>query len=274
MDLSTTKKLNNDVNIPILGLGVFKSKEGQETVDAVRWAIEAGYRHIDTAAAYGNEKSVAQGILQSGINRKDVFITTKLWTDDMRQGTQREAFMKSLDLLNTDYIDLYMLHWPTPEHYMESWEILVDLYKKGLIRAIGVSNFHRHHLDDILKIADVVPVVNQVEMHPYFTQIPLCTYCEKLGIAPEAWSPLARGAALKDETIKIIADKYGKSAAQVVIRWNVQRGILIIPKSVHRERIFENGNVFDFELSDEDMAKISGLNRNQRMFSDPDNFRF
>lgn len=268
------KKLNNGVEIPMLGLGVFQSREGREAVNAVRWAIEAGLRHIDTAAAYGNESSVAEGIRQSGVERKDVFITTKLWTDDMRSGKQRAALLRSLDKLNTDYVDLYLLHWPTPDYFVESWQVLVDLYREGLIRAIGVSNFQPHHLDALTKVSDIVPAVNQIELHPYLSQVALCAECENRGIAPEAWSPLGHGAALKDETIAAIAQGYGKSVAQIIIRWELQRGIITIPKSVHHARIMENADVFDFELSEKDIKAINGLNRNHRTGPDPDNFPF
>lgn len=274
MDISSTTTLHNGVDMPLLGLGVYKIREGKEAVDAVRWAIEAGYRLIDTASAYGNEKSVGEAIRQSGIDRKDIFITTKMWTDDMRQGRQRETIMESLEKLNTDYIDLYLLHWPTPDYYVQSWEILIDVYKQGLIRAIGVSNFHDYHLDAIIQATGVVPTVDQFEIHPYLSQVPLCATCEKLGIVPEAWSPLGRGAALKDQTIASIAQKYGKTPAQVVIRWEIQRGIITIPKSVHRERIRENADVFDFELSGADMDRINAINRDERRGSNPDTFAF
>jgi diketogulonate reductase-like aldo/keto reductase len=274
MNLGTTRKLNNGVEIPVLGLGVFRSQQGQETLDAVRWALEAGYRHVDTAKAYGNEQSVGDGIRESGIDRKQLFITTKLWNEDMRQGTQREAFMKSLELLRTDYLDLYLIHWPVPGKYAESWETLIDLYNQKLIRAIGVSNFQKHHLDEIIRRTGFVPAVNQIEIHPRLTQVELCGYCEKLGIAPEAWSPLGHGTLLEDETLVGIAKKYGKSTAQIMIRWDLQRNIITIPKSVNRKRIAQNADVFDFELDDADMAAIFALNRNERTGPDPDNFGF
>lgn len=274
MNLQSTRTLNNGVEIPRLGLGVFKSQDGAETEHAVRWALEAGYRHIDTAKAYHNEGSVGKAIAESGIDRKEIFITTKLWNDDMRAGKQREVFEQSLEALRTDYVDLYLIHWPVKEAYVESWEIMVDLYRQGLIRAIGVSNFNEHHLDDVIRATGIVPAVNQIELHPRLTQAPLCAYCEKLGIAPEAWSPLGHGGLIADETLSAIGKKYGKSAAQVMIRWDLQRGIITIPKSVHRERIVQNADVFDFALSDADMAAISAMNRDERTGADPESFPF
>jgi methylglyoxal/glyoxal reductase len=272
MDFSTSKTLNNGVQIPIFGLGVFRS--ASETKDAVKWALEAGYRHIDTAKIYGNEADVAKGIKESGVDRKDIFITTKLWNDDMRQGKQREAFEKSLELLETDYIDLYLIHWPAKGVYNDSWRIMEEYYKQGKIRAIGVSNFHKHHLEDLLTIAEVVPAVNQIECSPHLTQKPLFDYCNEKGIALEAWSPLGGGKLLSDPAIQAVADKYGKTAAQVIIRWHIQRDTIVIPKSVHKDRIISNGEVFDFNISDEDMAAITAMNQNKRVGSDPDTFTF
>lgn len=272
MDFLTSKTLNNGVKIPIFGLGVFQS--ASETKDAVRWALEAGYRHIDTAKIYGNEADVAKGIKESGVNRKDIFITTKLWNDDMRQGKQREAFERSLELLETDYVDLYLIHWPAKGVYNESWKIMEEYYKRGKIRAIGVSNFHKHHLEDLLSIAEVVPAVNQIECHPHLTQKPLLDYCNEKGIAFEAWSPLGGGQLLSDPAIKEVADKYGKTVAQLIIRWHIQRDTIVIPKSVHKERIISNGDIFDFNISDQDMAAITGMNKDRRVGANPDTFTF
>jgi methylglyoxal/glyoxal reductase len=272
MDFLTSKTLNNGVKIPIFGLGVFQS--ANETKDAVRWALEAGYRHIDTAKIYRNEADVAKGIKESGIDRKDIFITTKLWNDDMRQGKQREAIEKSLELLDTDYIDLYLIHWPVKGVYNESWKIMEEYYKKGVIRAIGVSNFHQHHLEDLFTVAEVIPAVNQIECHPHLTQEPLLKYCTEKGIAFEAWSPLGGGQLLSDQEIKAVADKYGKTVAQLIIRWHIQRDTIVIPKSVHKDRIISNGEVFDFNISDEDMAAITAMNKDRRVGSNPDTFTF
>jgi diketogulonate reductase-like aldo/keto reductase len=272
MNFLASKTLNNGVKIPMLGLGVYKS--ASRTKDAVRWALEAGYRHIDTAMMYNNEADVAAGIRESGVNRKDIFLTTKLWNDDMRQGKQREAFEKSLELLGTDYVDLYLIHWPVKDVYNESWRIMEELYKQGRARAIGVSNFQRYHLDDLLSNAEVVPAVNQIECHPYLTQQPLLDYCSDKGIAIQAWSPLSRGLLFSDPTIVSLAEKYGKTAAQLIIRWHLQRDTIVFPKSIHKDRIIENANVFDFEICFEDMAAITALNQDRRIGADPDTFTF
>ena len=236
MNLHSSKTLNNGVEIPYLGLGVFQCNDGDETVNAVRWAIEAGYRHIDTAAAYRNEKSVGQAILESGIDRDELFVTTKLWKEDMLQGTQMKAFEKSLKLLQLDYVDLYLIHWPVPGKTLESWKVLEEIYKSGRARAIGVSNFVQRHLDLLLQDAKIVPAVNQIQCHPHFSQQSLVAYCEKLGIACEAWSPLGGtgGNLLDDPVLKKIAEKHAKSVAQIVLRWDLQRGTITIPKSTHQ----------------------------------------
>lgn len=268
------KVLNNGVEIPYFGLGVFNS--GEDTAAAVKDALEAGYRHIDTASCYGNEDLVAEGIKNSGIDRKDIFITTKLWNDDMRSHRQKEAIEKSLELLNTDYIDLYLIHWPVANVFNESWKIMEEYYKKGILKSIGVSNFHKNHLDELLTIADVIPAVNQIELHPFLTQEELVKYNEDKGIAIECWGPLARGKIFQDELLEYLADKYDKTVSQIVLRWEIQRGLITIPKSVKKERIVENFQIFDFELSKMDMDEISKLNRNERVLegADPDTFTF
>jgi diketogulonate reductase-like aldo/keto reductase len=268
MDIHTTKKLNNGVKIPYLGLGVFQCNDGVETVNAVRWAIESGYRHIDTAAAYHNEQSVGQAIRESGIDRKELFVTTKLWKEDMLQGTQMQAFEKSLKLLQLDYIDLYLIHWPVPGKNVESWKILEEINKSGRARAIGVSNFVERHLDLLLQDAKIVPAVNQIQCHPHFSQQPLATYCDKHGITVEAWSPLGGtgGNLLDDAVLKKIAAKHARSAAQIVLRWDLQRGLITIPKSTHKERIIANTDIYGFKLSKDDMKAINELNQNVRPF--------
>lgn len=274
MDYLHTKTLNNGVEIPVLGLGVFNS--GKDTANAVRFALEMGYRHIDTAKIYKNEADVAKGIKESGVDRKDIFITTKLWNDDMRAHKQREVIEKSLELLETDYIDLYLIHWPVKDVYKESWKIMEEYYNKGVFKAIGVSNFQKYHLDDLLADAEIVPAVNQVELHPYLTQEDLVIFDNDKGIATECWGPLARGKIFSDEVLGLIADKYGKTISQIVLRWEIQRGLITIPKSVHKDRIVENMNIFDFELSLDDMKTISNLNRDERMLegANPDTFTF
>ena len=263
MNINSTKKLNNGIEIPYLGFGVFQVKDGDETINAVRWAIEAGYRHIDTAQAYRNEKSVGQGIIQSGIARKELFITTKLSIEDIRAGTQMKGFENSLKLMQLDYIDLYLIHWPVTGKNKESWKILEEIYKSGRARAIGVSNFVEFHLDKLLQDTKIVPAVNQIQLHPNFSQQPLVAYCEKLGIACEAWSPLGGtgGKLLDDPVLTKIAGKYKKSTAQVVLRWELQSGIITIPKSTHQARIKANTELYDFELSAADMKTINDLDK-------------
>lgn len=275
MDINTTKKLNNGIEIPMFGLGVFRSKDGSETANAVRWAIEAGYTHIDTAKIYANEASVGQGVRDSGVAREKLFVTTKLWNDDMRANRQLQAIDDSLKALAMDYIDMYLIHWPV-ENYVESWAAIEKILASGKARSIGVSNFQPHHLDTLLKQAATKPVVNQIEMHPYLSQETLRQYCEAKGIAVQAWSPLGGqgGNVLADAKIAEIAAKHGKTPAQVVIRWDLQHGVITIPKSVHKERISENADVFDFELSSAEMSAIDSLNKNTRVGPDPDNFNF
>lgn len=268
------KKLNNGTQIPILGLGVYNS--GKETAQAVKTALELGYRHIDTAKFYANETDVAQGIKQSGISRKEVFLTTKIWNDDMRAHRQHEVIEESLKKLDTDYIDLFLIHWPVKDVFVETWKIMEEYYKKGVFKAIGVSNFHPQHMEELLKSAEIIPAVNQIEVHPYLTQNDLIKYNQDKGIEIECWSPIARGKVFKDEFLKSLADKYSKTISQIVLRWEVQRGLIVLPKSVHEARLKENADIFDFTLTDEDMKAISNLNRNERVNeeSNPDTFTF
>lgn len=276
--LQDTVALNNGVNMPWLGLGVYLAKEGDEVERAVQAAIRHGYRSIDTAAAYRNEegvgRAVAQALKDNGLSREDVFITTKVWNADQGYESTLAAFEESLSRLNMDYVDLYLIHWPVKGKYKDTWRALEKIYQEGKARAIGVSNFQIHHLEDLLQVSEVVPAVNQVELHPELTQKELLQYCNDKGIRLEAWSPLGQGNLLNHEVLKGIADKHGKSAAQVILRWDLQNGVITIPKSVHEERIVQNGNVFDFELDAEDMRTIDNLNRNRRFGSDPDNFNF
>jgi len=276
MNLSSTLKLNNGVEMPLLGLGVFQSAEGEETYNAVKWAIEAGYKHIDTATVYENEKSVGKAIRDSGVKREDIFVTTKLWNANMRQGNQYQAFEESLERLGMDYVDLYLIHWPVKDKYVESWKVLERIYKEGRSKAVGVSNFHTYHLEDIFAASDLVPAVNQVECHPWLTQVELVGYCQKKGIMFEPWSPLGAGQLIVNETLAEIAKKYNKSPAQLILKWGLQRGFVNIPKSVKKERIIENSLIFDFALADEDMAAIFKLNINERVMpkADPDNVTF
>ncbi|ARU63809.1 aldo/keto reductase [Tumebacillus avium] len=266
--------LANGVHMPWLGLGVFKTQEGEEVENSVRYALEAGYRHIDTAAIYRNEEGVGRAVQASGIAREELFITTKVWNTEQGYETTLAAFEESRQKLGLEYVDLYLIHWAVKEKYKETWRALEKLYKDGLVRAIGVSNFQVHHLQDLMATANVKPMVNQVEYHPYLTQKELLAFCKQEGIQFEAWSPIMRGRVNDEPVIVQLAEKYGKTPAQIVLRWDLQHGVVTIPKSVRRERVIENAQLFDFELSAEDMATLDGLNREQRFGSDPDNFSF
>ncbi|KDE48947.1 glyoxal reductase [Geobacillus sp. CAMR12739] len=266
--------LHNGVKMPWVGLGVYKVKEGEEVRSAVRTALEIGYRHVDTAAFYENEEGVGQAIRESGIPREQVFVTTKVWNTDQGYETTLKAFDKSLKKLGFDYVDLYLVHWPVKGKYKETYKALEKLYKDGYVRAIGVSNFQIHHLQDVMADCEIKPMVNQVEYHPRLTQKELLTFCRENGIQLEAWSPLMRGEILSEPTIVDIGRKYGKTPAQVVLRWDLQRGVVTIPKSVTPARIKENADIFDFSLTDEEMKQIDALNLNKRVGPDPDNFNF
>ena len=272
--ITATTTLNNGVEMPWLGFGVFKMQDGPEVEQSVSKALEVGYRSIDTAAAYNNEEGVGKAIKASGIPRQELFITTKVWNEDQRQGNTLAAFEASCRRLELDYIDLYLIHWPVAGRYKETWQALEKLYEDGLVRAIGVSNFHIHHLEDLLPTCQVVPAVNQVEFHPYLVHTDLRQYCAKRQIQFEAWSPLARGRIFDDPTLVELSQKYGKSPAQLLIHWDLQHQVVTIPKSSTPQRIAENIAVFDFEISADDMARLDGLNRNQRTGPDPDNFDF
>ncbi|MGF7034129.1 diketogulonate reductase-like aldo/keto reductase [Paenibacillus mucilaginosus] len=273
-----TTTLNNGVTMPVLGLGVFQVEEGQELVQAVKTAIRQGYRSIDTAAIYGNEASVGQGIREAlqegGLSRKDLFVTSKVWNADLGYESTLAAYEASLAKLGLEYLDLYLIHWPVAGKYKEAWRALETLYKEGRVRAIGVSNFQIHHLEDILRDAEVKPMVNQVEFHPRLTQQELLKFCREQGVQPEAWSPLMQGGLLEDPVLKEIAAKHGVSVAQVILRWDLQQGVVTIPKSTKAHRIAENADLFGFELTAGEMERISGLNKNQRIGPDPDNFDF
>jgi methylglyoxal/glyoxal reductase len=266
--------LHNGVQMPWLGLGVYKVQEGEEALQSIKAAIKAGYRSIDTAALYQNEESVGQAIKESGVSREELFITTKVWNEDQRNDSVLEAFETSIQKLGLDYIDLYLIHWPVKEKYKQTWKVLEQLYKEGRIRAIGVSNFQIHHLEDLLSIAEIKPMVNQVELHPLLAQPELRDYCKKQEIQIEAWAPLGQGRLLEHPVLKEIAAKHNKTTAQVILRWDIQNGIVTIPKSIKESRIIENATIFDFSLSNTDIQKINALNENKRFGGDPDNFTF
>ncbi|MBK5462193.1 aldo/keto reductase [Peribacillus butanolivorans] len=277
-NLQDTTTLHNGVKMPWFGLGVFKVEEGPELVNAVKVAIKHGYRSIDTAAIYGNEEGVGQGIREglkeAGISREDLFVTSKVWNADLGYESTIAAYETSLKKLGLEYLDLYLIHWPVEGKYKEAWKALETLYKEGKVKAIGVSNFQIHHLKDVIKDAEVKPMVNQVECHPRLTQKEVQAFCKEQGIQLEAWSPLMQGELLDNEVLQEIATKHGKSVAQVILRWDLQNGIVTIPKSTKEHRIVENSSVFDFELTEEDMNRISELNQNHRVGPDPDNFDF
>ena len=269
--------LNNGVEIPQVGLGVFQTKEGADVERAVHSALEAGYRLIDTAAAYGNEAGVGKAIKASGLPREEIFITTKLWNANHAYDDALRAFDESLAKLDCGYVDLYLIHWPLPMEgkFTQAWKALERLYASERVRAIGVSNFKPHHLEELLKGAETVPAVNQIELHPLFQQKATRAYCLEHGIVVESYSPLMRaGEALEHPVITRLAQTYGKTPAQVILRWHVQSGFIVIPKSVKPERIRENLALFDFELSPNDMRAIEGMDREQRIGADPDTARF
>ncbi|XLG11832.1 promiscuous glyoxal/methylglyoxal reductase [Bacillus subtilis] len=272
--LKDTVKLHNGVEMPWFGLGVFKVENGNEATESVKAAIENGYRSIDTAAIYKNEEGVGIGIKESGVAREELFITSKVWNEDQGYETTLAAFEKSLERLQLDYLDLYLIHWPGKDKYKDTWRALEKLYKDGKIRAIGVSNFQVHHLEELLKDAEIKPMVNQVEFHPRLTQKELRDYCKAQGIQLEAWSPLMQGQLLDNEVLTQIAEKHNKSVAQVILRWDLQHEVVTIPKSIKEHRIIENADIFDFELSQEDMDKIDALNKDERVGPNPDELLF
>jgi diketogulonate reductase-like aldo/keto reductase len=269
-----TITLNNGVQMPQLGFGVFQVPEA-ETTAAVTTALEAGYRSIDTAMIYGNEAAVGTALARSGVPRDELFITTKLWNADQGYDTTLRAFDRSLELLGLEQLDLYLIHWPTPDRdlYVDTWRAFEKLYADGRVRAIGVSNFQPSHLRRIIGLGGTVPAVNQIELHPYLRQPEVCAYDSEHGIATEAWSPLAKGGELlQDEVVTTLAGKHGRTPAQIVLRWHLQLGLIVIPKSVTPSRIRENIQVFDFTLDDADLAALSGLDRGGRTGPDPDAF--
>lgn len=270
MDLSSTLKLNNGVDIPWLGLGVFKSPPGKETEQAVRWALEIGYRHIDTAAFYENEADVGRALRDSGIPREKVFITTKVWNSDQGYERTLAAFDRSRKNLGLDVVDLYLVHWPIKGKYRDTWKALEKLLAEGKARAIGVSNFLAHHLEDLMKSSSVIPAVNQVEFHPLLVQEELLGFDTRARICHEAWAPLGRARNFDNPVIADIAQKYGRTPAQIILRWDIELGVVAIPKSVHRERILENSRIFDFELAREDVVRITALDKGTRLGPHPD----
>lgn len=273
-----TITLNNAITMPQIGLGVWQAQDGDEVVAAVTTALNTGYRLIDTAAVYGNEAGVGQAIALSGVPRNEIFVTTKVWNGDQGYNSTLDAFDASLKRLGLDFIDLYLIHWPAPalDKYIETWRAMEKLYKDGRVRAIGVSNFTPAHLEKLLRVATVVPAVNQIELHPQYPQHETRAFCDEHGIAIESYSPLgsSKGPLLNNSLLAEIGQKYSKSPAQVMIRWHVQQGLIAIPKSVTPERIAANSDVFDFELSKNDMKRIATLDTGQKIGADPDTANF
>ncbi|MGW8724698.1 aldo/keto reductase [Streptomyces sp. NPDC055808] len=268
-----TITLNNGVRIPQLGFGTFQIPK-DETRETTLAALEAGYRHIDTAQMYGNEKEVGQAVRDSGLDRGDVFVTSKLNNDAHAHDDALAAFDRTMDELGLDHLDLFLIHWPLPGKgdFTETWKAMEEIYGSGRAKAIGVSNFQPHHLRRLMENSVVVPAVNQIEVHPYLTQDDVRAFGAEHDIATEAWSPIAQGKVLDDPAINRIADRVGKSPAQVTLRWHLQRGDIVFPKSVTKKRIEENFDLFDFELTEGDLGEISALNRDERTGPDPDRF--
>jgi methylglyoxal/glyoxal reductase len=269
LTIKSTRKLNSGTEIPVLGLGVFQTPPGKVTQEAVKFALKVGYHHIDTASFYGNEEDVGRGIRDSGVPREQVFVTTKLWNSDQGYDSAISACEKSLRKLGLGYIDLYLIHWPVPELRSESWRALVELKRRGSCRAIGVSNYTVRHLKELLGSSDVTPAVNQVEFNPFLYQKELLRFCEGEGIQLEAYSPLTRGNKLGHPVVLDVAKRYSKSPAQVMIRWGLQHGLVVIPKSTRPERIKENSEVFDFEISPADMSRLDSLGEDLHTVWDP-----
>jgi len=273
-DITGTVRLDNGLEMPYLGLGVFKIKDGSEVINAIHNAFDAGYRHIDTAALYGNEEGVGRAIKAYDISREKVFVTSKVWNTEQGYESTLRAFDKSMERLGFEYLDLYLVHWPVAGKYKDTWRALEKIYREGRVKAIGISNFLQHHILDLMQTAEIKPMVNQVEFHPRLVQQDLIDFCKENDIQFEAWSPFRMGEIFKVKELDAIAERYNKSVAQLIVRWDLQKGVVTIPKSVRKERIISNADVFDFEISKEDMALINGLDRQDRIGADPDNLNF
>ncbi len=260
--------------MPWLGLGVFRAAEGGEVEKAIAVALKAGYRSIDTAAVYENEKGVGDAIVKSEIPRKEIFLTSKIWNPEQGYQSTFKAFNRSLEKLQTNYLDLYLIHWPKRERSAETWKAMEELYESGKIRAIGVSNFLEHHLNELLASCKIVPAVNQIEFHPELVQPQLLNYCKLKNIQVEAWRPIMKGAVNSIELLQKLAKKYNKTAVQIVLRWDIQKGVVTIPKSVTPQRIISNADIFDFSLTNDEIAAIDRLDKNRRLGGHPDFITF
>ncbi|MFQ6818476.1 MAG: aldo/keto reductase [Blautia sp.] len=265
--------LNNDRKMPLLGLGVYKATGENEAENAIISAVKCGYRMIDTASAYKNEENVGRGIARCGIPRKELFITTKIWNNAQRLGDVEGAFQRSLDRLGLDYIDLYLIHWPVPGCYLSTWKEMEKILSSGRALSIGVSNFEIRHLEELRRVSGIVPAVNQIECHPLCYPKELIDYCQANGIQVQAYAPLARGAYLDHDVLCVMGTKYAHTPAQVGLRWAVQKGISVIPKSVHPDRIESNANIFDFSIDQEDMDLLDTLNENYHSASVPEDLQ-
>lgn len=271
--MTTSVFLNNDRTMPLLGLGLYKATADDEAENAIAAAVKNGYRLIDTASAYKNEENVGRGIARCGIPRKDLFITTKIWNNAQRLGDVDGAFQRSLNRLCLDYIDLYLIHWPVPGCYLSTWKEMEKFLESGRALSIGVSNFEIRHLEELRKVSGIVPAVNQIECHPLCYPKELIEYCQAKGIQVQAYAPLARGAYLDNDILCVLGTKYAHTPAQVGLRWAVQKGISVIPKSVHPDRIASNARIFDFEIEQEDMDLLDTLNENFHSASIPEDLR-
>lgn len=269
MDINSFTVLNNGIKMPWVGFGTFKIKDKNTAISSVKEALRLGYRHIDTAAIYGNEEAVGEAIKESKVKREDIFLTSKLWNSEHDYDRALKAFDESLKKLGTDYLDLYLIHWPGKSN-KDTWKALEKLYKDGRIKAIGVSNFKVHHLEELINECDIVPTVNQVEYHPEYPQTELHEFCKKHKIQLEAWGPLMQGKIFDISLMKELSDKYGKTISQIALKWDLQMGVVTIPKSSTKARIKENMDLYDFEISKEDMKKIAELNIGKRIGPDPD----
>ena len=273
-DINGTVELHNGLQIPYFGLGVFQSENGQEVINAVNHALAAGYRHIDTAAIYKNEEGVGNAVKNSSVPREEIFITSKVWNSDQGFESTLSAYDKSLQKLGMEYLDLYLVHWPVEGKFVDTWRALEKIYDEGRVKAIGVSNFMQHHLETLLPHVKTVPMINQMEFHPLLVQQNLLDYCKANKIQYQAWSPLIRGKVFDYNVLNKIGEKYGKSAVQVTLRWDLQKGVVTIPKSVKKDRIIANADIFDFELTKEEVDQIDALDKGERTGPDPDNFDF
>ncbi|MDD3338478.1 MAG: aldo/keto reductase [Lachnospiraceae bacterium] len=272
-EIKTTITLNTGAEMPLLGLGVYKATGENEVEQAIVNAADIGYRLIDTASVYKNEEGVGIGIRSSKVSRKDLFVTTKVWNNAQRVGDIEGAFNRSLERLKLDYVDLYLIHWPVPGCYMDTWHEMEQIYRSGRAKAIGVSNFSMLNLAELAENSQIVPAVNQIEFHPLWNRSELVEYCQTRGIAVQAYAPLARGAYLDNPVLQPIAEKYNRSTAQIGLRWSIQKGVAVIPKSTRVDRILSNSQIFDFSLSPEEMSLIDNLNEDYRSSGIPEDMQ-